>query len=195
MWGSNPRLRRDWCLKPAPWTTRPTSHRHKYRWLKLLDSTFGISYGGLAQSVECDVRNVEAAGSKPAFSILMSWAGGLVVWFSFRVREVGGSIPPQPLFTERITVILLFNEWIITVTYLSVIIVTMKNYFSLLPFWLSDLHRTTYCLSVMGFLLTTLLFVTKLHSLSGRRMFFWKKRGPRGIRTPDLSHPKRESYP
>ena len=24
--------------------------------------------GGLAQSVECDVRNVEAAGSKPAFS-------------------------------------------------------------------------------------------------------------------------------
>ena len=37
----------------------------------------GISYGGLAQSVECDVRNVEAAGSKPAFSILMFWAGGL----------------------------------------------------------------------------------------------------------------------
>ena len=31
--------------------------------------------GGLAQSVECDVRNVEAAGSKPAFSI----SYGLVV--------------------------------------------------------------------------------------------------------------------
>ena len=27
--------------------------------------------GGLAQSVECDVRNVEAAGSKPAFSIAL----------------------------------------------------------------------------------------------------------------------------
>ena len=60
----------------------------------------------------------------------------------------------------------------------------MKNYFSLLPFWLSDLHRTTYCLSVMGFLLTTLLFVTKLHSLSGRRMFFEKKGGQGGFEPP-----------
>ena len=158
-------------------------------------NTFLLFKGGLAQLVECDVRNVEAAGSKPAFSILMFWAGGLVVWFSFRVREVGGSIPPQPLFTERITVILLLNEWIITVTYLSVIIVTMKNYFSLLPFWLSHLHRTTYCLYVTGFLLTTLLFVTKLHHWTVMENVFWKKRGPRGIRTPDLSHPKRESYP
>ena len=27
--------------------------------------------GGLAQSVECDVRNVEAEGSKPSFSSLL----------------------------------------------------------------------------------------------------------------------------
>ena len=31
---------------------------------------FLLFKGGLAQLVECDVRNVEAAGSKPAFSIL-----------------------------------------------------------------------------------------------------------------------------
>ena len=24
-WDSNPRLRRDWCLKPAPWTARPSN--------------------------------------------------------------------------------------------------------------------------------------------------------------------------
>ena len=29
---------------------------------------FWTGHGGLAQLVECDVRNVEAAGSKPAFS-------------------------------------------------------------------------------------------------------------------------------
>ena len=27
-WDSNPRPRRDWCLKPAPWTARP---RYRYR--------------------------------------------------------------------------------------------------------------------------------------------------------------------
>ena len=31
--------------------------------------TLNHKYGGLAQSVECVVRNDEAAGSKPAFSI------------------------------------------------------------------------------------------------------------------------------
>ena len=24
-WDSNPRLLRDWCLKPAPWTARPSN--------------------------------------------------------------------------------------------------------------------------------------------------------------------------
>ena len=35
--------------------------------------------GGLAQSVECDVRNVEAEGSKPSFSTFS--------YFSFKFRN------------------------------------------------------------------------------------------------------------
>ena len=39
-----------------------------------------IVYGGLAQSVECDVRNVEAAGSKPAFSMCTGWwSSGMIL--------------------------------------------------------------------------------------------------------------------
>ena len=39
-------------------------------------------YGGLAQSVECVVRNDEAAGSKPAFSILSNSVLEKKIFFS-----------------------------------------------------------------------------------------------------------------
>ncbi len=34
-WDSNPRLLRDWCLKPAPWTARPSN-------LKFRADVYGI---------------------------------------------------------------------------------------------------------------------------------------------------------
>ena len=46
--------------------------------------------GGLAQSVECVVRNDEAAGSKPAFSTLIHF---FLIFFSTAVHHFVGFEP------------------------------------------------------------------------------------------------------
>ena len=63
---------------------------------------FWTGHGGLAQLVECDVRNVEAAGSKPAFSSFVA-----VLFFVLgpnnrrcereKKEGAGGELNPRPL--------------------------------------------------------------------------------------------------
>ena len=53
--------------------------------------TYPLCSGGLAQLVECDVRNVEAAGSKPAFS---SFVAVLFFVLERKKRRGWGGIEP-----------------------------------------------------------------------------------------------------
>ena len=60
---------------------------------------FWTGHGGLAQLVECDVRNVEAAGSKPAFSSFVGVVFFILAQLNDQQKKegAGGELNPRPL--------------------------------------------------------------------------------------------------